>query len=121
MKLVSSQDVNDVLRNLNIIKAFCPGLISPRLLKESAGVLARPLSSLFNRILEQGHFPTVWKPGNVCPLYKKDDKSLPSNYRPITLLSILGKTMEGCVHKYLYNYVHVIANQILTPFQSGFV
>ena len=117
--LVSSQDVSDVLRNLDINKACGPDLISPHLLKESAGVLARPLSILFNRSLEQGYFPTVWKQGNVCPLYKKDDKSLPSNYRPITLLSILGKTMERCVHKYLYNYV--IANQILTPFQSGFV
>ena len=59
--LVSSQDVSDVLRNLDINKACGPDLIRPHLLKESAGVLARPLSILFNRSLEQGYFPTVWK------------------------------------------------------------
>ncbi|MEW8544385.1 MAG: reverse transcriptase family protein [Candidatus Thiodiazotropha sp.] len=117
--LITSQDVSDVLRNLNVNKACGPDLLSPHLLKEASGILARPLSILFNRSLEQCYFPIAWKQGNVCPLYKKDDKSLPSNYRPITLLSILGKTMERCVHKHLYNYI--IANQILTPFQSGFV
>ena len=69
--------------------------------------------------MEQGYFPTCWKYGNVTPIHKKDDKSAPSNYRPITLLSSLGKVMERCVHKYLYNYI--IETAILTPFQSGFV
>ena len=69
--------------------------------------------------MEQGYFPTCWKYGNVTPIHKKDDKSAPSNYRPITLLRSLCKVMERCVHKYLYNYI--IENAILTPFQSGFV
>ena len=116
---ILSQDVSDVLRNLNINKSCGPDLVSPRLLKEADSVLARPLSMIFNHSLDQGYFPVQWKHGNVCPIYNKDDKSLPSNYRPITLLSILGKIMERCVHKYLYNFV--ITNRILTPFQSGFV
>ena len=60
-----------------------------------------------------------WKYENVTPIHKKDDKLVPSNYRPITLLSSLGKVMERCVHKYLYNYIK--ENAILTPFHSGFV
>ena len=116
---ITIQDVKDVLRNLNVNKASGPDLISPRLLKEGAIILSWPLSIIFNRSLEQGYFPTCWKFGNVTPIHKKDDKSAPSNYRPITLLSSLGKAMERCVHKYLYNYI--IENAILTPFQSGFV
>ena len=116
---ITIQDVKDVLRNLNVNKACSPDLISPRLLKEGGIILSWPLSIIFNRSLEQGYFPTCWKYGNVTPIHKKDDKSAPSNYRPITLLSSLGKVMERCVHKYLYNYI--IENAILTPFQSGFV
>ena len=116
---ITIQDVKDVLRNLNVNKACGPDLISPRLLKEGGIILSWPLSIIFNRSLEQGYFPTCWKYGNVTPIHKKDDKSAPSNYRPITLLSSLGKVMERCVHKYLYNYI--IENAILTPFQSGFV
>ena len=117
--LISVEILSDVLRNLNINKSRGPDLVSPRLVKEADSVLARPLSMILHRFLDQGYFPVQWKHGNVCPIYKKDNKSLPSNYRPITILSIIGKIMERCVHKYLYTFV--ITNHILTPFQSGFV
>ena len=117
--VISCQDVKDVLLHLNVTKASGPDLISPRLLREGADILALPYSVIFNRSLDQGYFPSSWKEANVTPIYKKDDKSLPSNYRPISLLSQSAKVMERCVHKYLYNYV--ISNHILTPLQSGFV
>ena len=116
---ISIQDIKDVLKNLNVSKPCGPDLISPHLLKEGADILARSLCILFNRSLEANYFPNTWKFGNVSPIYKKDDRSLPSNYRPITLLNQVGKVMERCVHKRLYNYVMV--NHILTPLQSGFI
>lgn len=116
---IPSQDVKDVLLNLNITKASGPDLISPRLLKEGAEILATPLTTVFNRSLEYCYFPSSWKNANVSPIFKKDDRTKPSNYRPISLLSQIGKTMERCVHKQLYNYA--IENNILTPFQSGFI
>ena len=116
---VSIQDVKDVLLHLNVSKASGPDLISPRLLKEGADILAYPFSIVFNRSLNQGYFPHSWKEANVSPIFKKDDRSLPSNYRPISLLCQAGKVMERCIHKHLYNYV--LTNHILTPLQSGFV
>ena len=116
---ISSQDVKDVLMYLNIYKACSPDLLlSPRLLKEGATVLEEPLSMLFNRSLEKCYFPVTWKDANVSPSYKKNDKSLPSNYRLISILSSIGKAMERCVHKQLYNYV--IDNDLITPLQSRF-
>ena len=53
------------------------------------------------------------------PFTKKADKSVPSNYRQISLLSQIRKAMERCIHKHLYNYISV--NNLLTPFQSGFI
>ena len=116
---ISSQEVKDVLLNLDISKACGSDLISPRLLKEGACAVAVLLSTVFNLSLDQGHFPQAWKQGNLTPIHKKDDKSLPSNYRPISLLSSVVKTMERCIHKHMYNYA--IEHQVLTPFQSGFV
>ena len=111
-------EVNQVPLNLNIYKICGQNLLSPRLLKEEANVLAEPLSILFNRSLETCYFPVIWKDANVSPIYKKDDKTLPSNYRPISLLISVGKAMEQCVHKHLYNCV--ISNNLITPLQSGF-
>ena len=50
---ISQQDVRDVLNNLNVTKASGPDLISPRLLKEGATILSKPLSIIFNRSLLQ--------------------------------------------------------------------
>ena len=94
---ITTQDVSDVLQHLDITKACGSDSISPRLLKEGC---------------------QSWKDAYVTPIYKKEDKSQPSNYRTISLLSIVGKTMERCVHKHLYNYM--VTNQLLTPLQSGF-
>ena len=116
---ISEQEVKDVLDNLNVTKACGPDLISPRLLKEGASVLSKPLATVFNRSLLQGSFPSNWKDANVTAIHKKEDKSVPSNYRPISLLSQLGKVMERCVHKHIFNYIS--ENSLLTPFQSGFI
>ena len=54
---ILSQDVSDVLRNLNTNKSCGPDLVSPRLLKEADSVLARPLSVIFNRrSLDKSYF-----------------------------------------------------------------
>ena len=49
---------------------------------------------------------------------KKGAKNVVSNYRPISLLSVLCKCMEKCIFKYSYNFIH--NNNIVTPSQSGF-
>ena len=82
-------------------KASEPDLISPRLLKEGANQLSFPLSKFFNRLIISGQFPQSWKKANVTPVYKKGEKQVCNNYRPISLLSVLGKIMEKSVHKYV--------------------
>ena len=90
---ISIQDVKDVLLHLNVSKASGPDLISPRLPKEGADILVYLFSIVFNRSLSQGYFPYSWKEAKVSPIFKKDDRSLPSNYRPISLLCQAGKVM----------------------------
>ena len=83
---ISIQDIKDVLLHLNAPKASGPDLIGPRLLEEGADVLAYSFSIVFNCSLNQGYFPHSWKEANVSPIFKKDNLSLPSNYRPISLV-----------------------------------
>ena len=56
--------------------------------------LSNPLCDLFNYSMSKRECPSVWKETNVSPLYKKDDPSLVCNYRPVFLLSTIGKVME---------------------------
>ena len=54
----------------------------------------------------------------VVPLPKSTDKTNPTNYRPISLLSVLSKLLEKHVHIYLNDYLE--KRQLFHPFQSGF-
>ncbi len=117
--VITPTDIVDVLSSLNTSKACGPDLLHPRILKEARESLAEPLSIFFNSSVNSASFPLQWKEANVTPVYKKEDPTLPSNYRPISLLSCLGKVMERCIHKYVFNYIS--ANNLLTPFQSGFI
>ncbi|PJE78267.1 hypothetical protein CI610_02800 [invertebrate metagenome] len=116
--VISRQDVLDAIHSLNTRKAAGPDLISPRLIKEAADILSYPLQLVFNLSLTSSTFPSPWKKAHVTPVFKKDDPSVISNYRPISLLSIIGKLMERCVYKYVYNFL--IDKSLLTPYQSGF-
>jgi hypothetical protein len=50
-------------------------------------------------------------------LFKNGDKSLPSNYRPISLLSCVSKVLEKIIFKHVFN--HLLGNKLLYKFQSG--
>ena len=87
----SVSDVRNCLSKLDPSKAFGPDGVSPRLLKEGAHQLSTSLCKLFNTSLQNGVFPSIWKRANVIPLHKKNDKSCITNYRPVSLLSSVGK------------------------------
>ena len=74
---------------------------------------------MFNLFFSKSFVPSIYKQSNVTPIFKKSDPSNPTNYRPISLLSCVGKLMERCVFKYIYNFI--VENDIFTKFQSGFI
>ena len=57
------------------------------ILRSVKHIISQPLSILLNKSLEHGIYPTQLKLAKVIPIYKNDDPSDPSNYRPISLLS----------------------------------
>ena len=54
----------------------------------------------------------------MTPIFKKGDQSEVSNYRPISLLSTIGKAMEKLVHKYVFNFF--LEHHVITTLQSSF-
>jgi hypothetical protein len=115
---ITVSDVDDVLKLLNISKAFGPDLINPRLLKAGVTELKAPLCKNFNLSLSQFVFSADWKQANVTPVFKNGNAKEVKNYRPISLLSIVSKCTERCVYKYVHNYL--LQNGVITPNQSGF-
>ena len=83
-----------MLKSLQLGNATGPDSINNRVLKELAKPLSFPLSDLFHFSLTSGKVPLIWKEANATPIFKKDDPSVVSNYRPISLLSTVGKALE---------------------------
>ena len=93
-------------------------MISNKMVKKVSIVVAKPLCILFNRSLREGIFLDMWKQGDLLPIFKKGDKSIPANYRPVSILSNLGKVLERIIFKHVYN--HLYGNNLLYKNQSVF-
>jgi hypothetical protein len=116
---ITEKDVEDVLKCINTNKAYGPDNLSPRLLKEAGQSIVKVLTRLFNKSLQLGKFPALWKRANVLPIFKKAETFITTNYRPVSLLSIVAKIFEKIVFKYLFNYFR--DHFLISGWQSGFM
>ena len=93
-KQLSMNELKDAFFSLKINKS--PGYddISFNIVKICFSSLCKPLKYLFNLSIEKGIFPDDLKIAKVTPIYKADDKSDVSNYRPISVLSCFSKILE---------------------------
>ena len=63
-------------------------------------------------------YPLTWKRASIVPIHKKGSRQCKNNYRPISLLPILGKIFEKLLSEKIYS--HLCEDGLLTPNQSGF-
>ena len=116
---VSAGQISKLIKELDSTKATGPDSIPVVVLKHLSPELSPIFAKLFNRCLKEKCFPTSWKTSAVCPVFKNaGDKSAPSQYRPISLLSIISKLFESVINKGVLD--HLVKNNLLTDVQYGF-
>ena len=107
--------------SLDPSKANGPDGFSAQMLKGTAHSIAPSLTKLFNISISQGRFPECWKTSSVVPIPKSANRSEATDYRPISLLSVVSKMLERHFHQYVtkhLNEYHPLSNK-QWGFQSG--
>ena len=117
--LFTIDEIKTAIKKLKNNKASSIDLILNEHLKTLSQMLSPILVNLFNLIFDTGIFPETWTLGMINPIYQnKGDIKDPSNYRPITLLSCLGKVLSAVLNTRIQNYIE--ENHLLNDCQSGF-
>ena len=80
--------------------------------------IAEPLTYIFNLCFLKGIFPNELKKSIVTPVYKKGDKSITENYRPISVINNIAKLLEMCMKSRLVKLLN--DNELLSNSQFGF-
>ncbi|KAK4813675.1 hypothetical protein QYF61_019568 [Mycteria americana] len=116
--IIQGAMVSDLLHHLDTHTSMGPDEIHPRVLKELADVLTKPLSIIYQQSWLTGEVPADWRLANVTPIFKKGRKEDPGNYRPVSLTSVPGKLMEQIILSAIT--WHVENSQGIKPSQHGF-
>ena len=110
----TKEDVLHRLKSLKTNKSPGPDGYDPHVLKEVAEALAYPLTSVLDKIITTGTLPQLRKDANVTPIFKKGKKSSPGNYRPVSLTSVICKSMESLVRDHIIK--HMNSNGLFTKY-----
>ena len=108
----------DVFAKLNPYKACGPDNLPARVLKEISQSASAWLVFIFQLSFDLGVVPSDLSKALVTAVFKRENKSVPSNYRPISLTSICSKVMEHIVLSHMAK--HLSSNNILINEQHGF-
>ena len=111
-------DVTKELSKLCTNKSAGPDTLTPKLIKLCKQEFVTPLTILYNKSIEAAVYPSDFKLAKVIALYKKNSRSVPSNYRPISLLNCFNKIFESIVSKQFLKFIE--KHKIIYINQFGF-
>ena len=83
-----------------------------------ASTIAPILTITFQKSINSGTPPSDWLKAHIVPIHKKNDRTIASNYRPISLNSIPCKILKHIIFTSIHK--HLESNNILTDRKHGF-
>lgn len=114
---VTEQDVRSAIRSLSNNKAADAYGLMAEHFKLAISHLVSPLTRLLNNIIKQAKLPEALKLGILSPVLKKGkDKTIPGNYRGITVTPIISKLLEATLQRHLDDILLPTQNRL----QRGF-
>ncbi|XP_055863995.1 uncharacterized protein LOC106080210 isoform X1 [Biomphalaria glabrata] len=116
---ITKEQVCNIFKNVNPMKAGGPDGIKGRILKECAEQLAEPFQDIFSTSLLNHEIPPVWKSSIIVPVPKVSKPKEMNDYRPVSLTSIVSKCLEKLVKMFLLNDLCNKLDPLQFAYQKG--
>jgi len=117
--IINEEDILNRLKQINNDKSPGPDVLHPRILYEVRNEIVNALRIFVNHSLLNHQVPQDWRAGNISPIFKKGVRTDASNYRPISLTSIISKLFESIIRDHIVNIFDV--NKLFSSKQYGFI
>ena len=97
---ITGEEVAAQIKKVSKNKCADEAGIVPEIIAAGGGPLAEELAAIFDDIIQKkSHAPESWRTSKIVVVYKKGEKQLPENYRPICIIPILYKIFSKVLHK----------------------
>ena len=111
----------DELKKLNIKTSSTFMNITPKLLKDTMGIIVEPLVNIWNvEIICHRKFPSKLKYADLIPIFKKLDSTQTENYRPVSILPVVSKLFERLMQTQIKAYIEKYLSPYLCGYRKGF-
>ena len=111
-------EIAEILKKLKNKLSEGEDQISMSLIKQLTPSICIPLTIIINIAIKEGKFPDKLKYAKVIPIFKANENTEVSNYRPIALLPVISKVFEKVIYKRLFHFMD--SNDLFHPNQFGF-
>ena len=116
---VTIAEVEEAFKALSPFKSAGPDNIHPAVLIPLKPLVLPLLTKLFNHSLVTGVIPKAWKAAIIAPIFKGGNQTLPENYRPVSLTSVVVKLLERVIRNRICAFFN--DQDFFNPSQHGFL
>ena len=109
----TEEDIEDIIKKLDVKKATGIDNASAKLIKMSKDVIKKPLTEAIKSSIETKKFPKLMKYGKITPIYKfpkEGSRQNKADHRPVTVLTVFSKIEE----RYIFNSLIIFTESILS-------
>ena len=113
LRSATKTEINDILKGLDTNKSTGIDDIPAKFVKIAADILDEPMNHIINKSIKDCKFYDDAKIAVIPPIFKKDDRTLKENVRPVSILNVFSKVFET----YLKNIIQPYCDKILSLYQ----
>ena len=116
----NEDDITMIINTLNVNKPTTFNNIPAKLIVQTSDICAPLISKIYNDSILSTNFPGPLKKADITPVHKKDETTLKSNYRPVSILPSISKIFERNMYAQISIYIDDHLSKYLCGFRKGY-